>query len=371
MNFEEITAKGRALRKASAWTCWILLFLLGSHAAATAQVQERAWFVDVSLEGPLGELELRMGEEDRSRLELNLLGGERRSLRVLVPGRIPLGHAALARAPLPEIQGGAGAGGSAEVLGWSEDQSAGVFEALPPGLRTRSIPPVVAGAGTARAGALLLLVLGLGSGLFLRRRPWTCLLLGIVLGAAVLWLQLLSGASGAQTIVLEADLERGLWLEVRAARDELSGPFESLAVDPEGGAILVESSLDSFSSTSSEGDPGVGPVLAMAPGRVLVGRRMLPGSPPALTSGAAAGGNQWGDFELTFLRDPRGNLSAHGAWGQGAALPPQDDSSSADPPGWLVAGLAPGHWIFLGRLMDGRWVRATGFPGAANSTKSH
>lgn len=349
---------------------FLLLVCLASAAVAQADL-ERAWRVDLRLVGPL-ESAAVVTDVGRTDWAQPLLPGETRRLRLPVPARSPLGADGLARVALPEllVDGEPPAPGGSRLEGWSAEQPAALVERLPPGLFARPLPPVAERRRRAGEGGLLLLVTAFVLGLFLRRRRWSGPLLAALSAAVLLGVSWREGGPAPPVVVLEGDLERDLWLEVRVAQDRLAGPTVSLAVQPERDL--------QFSCGPVPGAATEAPIeLARAPGAALIARRRLgslaPGNAPRL--GLAR--NALGDFEACSLRSPDGRWTALGAWERDAPFPspgrsaleagtppetPESAlSSSAAPPGWLATGLPPGRWVLVGRLGDGRWVRATGF----------
>ena len=356
------------MRVLALWT------VLGLAVPAAADPEERLWYAELRVEGPLQELVLDAGELGSTRLELELLAGESDVLSLPVPVRSPLGVDGLERVPLPALAT-VPDGASVELTGWARQQPAGRVALLPPGMRARPTPSVPGSARQATAGGLLLITTAFACGWLLRKRRWVGPAVASVLSAGIVLVVWTEGGRRGQTVIVEADLTRGLWIEVRASRDELFGPFDSLRVEPAGPIELeLRSSLGAERMLQ----------VARAPGRVLVGRRPLQG--PVRDLGRRR--NQLGDFTASFLRGPQGTWTRHGAWPAGSALPeafgPATASEGgrpngrevraegpAQPPGWLAAGLPPGDWVLLGRLADGRWVRATGMRPADETLESH
>ena len=346
----------------------LLGILLAWPGFSAAQGEERLWYVDVDLMGPLQGVTLDCGAAGSTRLGATLVGGERSTLRVPVPARVPLGPGSLERIPLPTVESAKVDGrvpGQVQVLGWSEEQPAAAMALLPPGLKARATPAVALVQRHASAGGLLGLTLAFALGVLLRRRRWLGLLAGGGMAIALVGVAAREGARRNQTVVVEADLTRDIWLEVRAARHELVGAIESLRVEPEGGRVELELEVGAGAG-GAQGGRSV--IRARAKGKVLVGRRRLVGARRDL--GARL--NRLGDFRAAFVRDPAGRWTPRGAWKVGEALPGVGEGDGegagagaawAGPPGWLATGLPPGEWALLGRLEDGRWVRAMGFRG--------
>jgi hypothetical protein len=317
----------------------VLLLVAGSATAG----ENRLHVCEVELVGPLSHFELVLGENAKSTVQLELLAGERRTLRVPVAAVLPEALGGPAHWPLPEVRARAGTG-SARPVRWSEDPGAADWDRVPPVLRLRNRPLVPGAVRLASPGALLLLAAGLALALGARRRPRMALVAGPALAAALLWLP--AGTPRAEgVVVFEADGAALVALRVEGHRDWIAvgadGDTARLEVRPEGAAIDVE--LDGLVGAS-----GPGRWVARAPGAELFAVSVLEGrglaGVPLDPRSAAA---RW-------TRSAEGAQSGGGHW-SGPAEPP---------PGWLVAGLPMGTGILLasGRgPAGGTFVRLTGW----------
>ena len=323
--------------------------LLTCLAFANADHEDRAWWVDLELAGPLTRVTLDCGEAGTTTLELALLAGERRTVSVPVPARNSLGAAALSALHLPALSfEGAQQDGQARLVGWSAQQPTAALDALPYDLRARPRPPFQAAGGLAGLGELALLLAVLVTLVALRRRPLVALAVGSAAGLVLglLALRRTPLAAPRQLLELESGGEKALL--VTTARGELGLPFERLEVTPGHLPLSIQLEL-------SGGEP-TGRVLG--PGARLIGLRT------ERRGGLARSENRLGALALVWVRGPAGAWSTHGPWPLGAALPAARAAGEGSvPPGWLVAGLPPGRAVCVGRLagLEAAWVRATGF----------
>ena len=314
--------------------------------ALTAGGENRLWWVDLELEGPLDEIRLDAGPDGATVVALSLVPGERRRLAVPLPVRSPLGAAALGTLSLPELV--AVGEGTARWLGWSEEQPAERIERLPAALRDRPRPPLALAAPRAGLGELAVLVAFFVAGFALRRRASAALVVSLVGAAIVAPFAARGPRSEPELVLLELELAEGHALRVQVARDRLALPAERLEVEPAHARLELVLEL--------VGDRLRG--FVTAPETRLYGLR---------AEGAAALGpdaNGLVDFTATWVRSADGAWSAHGAWRRGAALPaPAPPAQAGDPPGWLRTGIPPGRAVLLGRLESeaSAWVRASGF----------
>ena len=390
------------------WAAATLLVLLGAPGEPGARAQQgenRHWTARFALEGPLEELRLGAGPAGvwgTSVLDLELLPGERRELVLPLAWRSPLGTRALPMEPeLAPVARPEGAGGG-RFLGWTATQPADALDALPPGLAARPRPPLAPGLpGLGAPGFLLALVaLVLGAGLARRprasagaapggagagaapgegprdlaREPGAASPAGtaaaLLLAAGVGLLLFLLGRRAPPPAppveVLEGDLARGAWLQVRSAAGELAGPFARLEVDPAGARIdfLVRPSGEPLAR--AEGPSG---------GRAARLHALLPLEGPRAAPGGGLAEPPFGTLEEAWARTPGGRWRRLGTWRAGEPAPsvraggepeePGDRPAAAALPGWLVTGLPPGSGVLVGRLAGEarRWVRVTGVGG--------
>lgn len=324
-----------------------LLLLAGAAAAG----ENRAWFLELRLIGPLEEVHFDCGEEGATRLIASLREGEEVRLAVPLPLRSPLGAAPLEQReiPTPRITGA----GAVQVLGWSERQPSAAIDRLPPGLRARARPalpdsrPRAGGAALALVAAAFLLALTL-------RRPRALAPAAALVAAAGALLLTVSAPSSRETVrVLEGDLASGTWLEAWGARDRLEGLGDRLEVVPDGRSLLLEGELL----------PGVGArdprFVAHAVAAELHARRVVSHS-----DGLAAPPAGVGSPAACWVRDAAGTRHGGGGWkwGETLSIAPGGGEKGA-PPGWLEAGMPPGIEVLLGRFGGedaSRWLRVTG-----------
>jgi hypothetical protein len=144
--------------------------------------------------------------------------------------------------------------------------------------------------------------------------------------------------------VVEIDAASPEWLEIEGALGALELPAERLEAEPAHAPLELDLELVAGEVRGR----------VRSPGARLYAIRTGSGSLPTRER------NDAGDFERTYTRDASGVWLEHGAWARGAPLP-EGGPPRAQPPGWLVAGCAPGRTIFLGARPDGAWVRALGF----------
>jgi len=326
------------------WLLGLLLALGGPLISRTAAQENRLWFVDLELTGPLEEVVLACGSAGESRLSIGMVAGEGRIVAVPVPARVPLGVESLLLQPLPVVE--ATGKGAAVVLAWSAEQPTSRVDALV-GLRSRPRPPV-----EERAGAPSLVAAGFALAAFvvsfgLRRRPWWALAAGALGGGVALDPGLLSGDLEPPRLRLhEAEVGAPLGLVVDGARDELALPAGRLEVRPAGRALVLDLRFEAGRITGR----------VLGPGAELFGLECEP--TPVLDSGA----NAFEGLAECWVRLPGGSWSNRGPWGLEVPLPAP--VPGGDPPGWLTAGLPPGRGVLVGHLLDrsgAGWIRVAGF----------
>jgi hypothetical protein len=213
----------------------------------------------------------------------------------------------------------------------------------------RGLPPLERAVPTPGPARWALLLAAVVLVLAARRTPWRALLVG-ALGAASLWLPL-ELPREPSLVLLEADLDSGRWLEVRAAREELeleAGSGQWLRTLPGDAtcSLRVERRGSGLARTVS------------APGaRIFASRELKAGLRLSLDE------NLLGDLDQVWTRSPDGSWTSHGSWGLGLELPEGARGGSAGLPGWLAAGLPQGVPVLLGRQegpSGARWVRLVG-----------
>lgn len=311
--------------------------------------------VELRLEGPLSEVTIEGGGWT-TRVVGELGAGEVRTLRVpVVVADVPLQAAAPALSFAPSDGGGdaALAPASSPPPSW---------EALPAGLRRRTLPPVHAtriGPGAPRLA--LIAAAAVLSLAFWRKTP-AALAAGIA--ACALCFVLPDRPPPRVALeVLEGDGASGRWLRVRGALSTLeveagsAGWCESMPVSSE---RRLEVTLAGGLRWTLVGE-GLA-LYALAPGGDL--GRLGPE------------GNEVRDLAAAWRRDGAGRWTFHGPWGRGDPLPaaragagdPAGDPASA-PPGWLMSALPQGVGVTLGRAAAGtggvplwvRWVEGPSF----------
>ena len=310
------------------------------------QREERVFFAELVVEGPLEEIVIEHAGGGETRVRGNLRAGERRSLDVPLVVNAPLWRETLPTIELPEPQlFGAGPSASAKLTGFVEPQPLAKLEALPPGLLARPLPPPIEGERPLRASTILALALAFVATIFLRRKGILALSVGVVgaIGMAYLVRDAQDEPSAVRT-VLEGDLNLRRFQEVSVARDELPMPFDGLWTDPPGVPMTFELNLE-------------GEGFARAAGARLIGRRVA-----AAPERFDLEHNGLGSLEMVWTRTDRSFWALQAFWPegspfvQGTAAP----GTPLAPPGWLAGVMPPGEGLLVGRLESGSWVRLTG-----------
>jgi hypothetical protein len=308
-----------------------------------ARGESRLAWAEVELHGPLEEVRFDCGREGHARLRIALAAGEERSLRV----PLPLGSFADAG---PSIDSGSSprarlqvrGAGRASVRSIAPGPAAERFERLPPGLRARPRPPV--GAARARAGAAELLLVAAALLISRSRTRWVLAACAAGIGGLVFVLAARRVPVLESGHVVEIDTAVPEWIEIEGAFGVLDLPAERLEAEPSHAPLELDLELVAGEVRGRVRSPGARVY------RIRVGSGGLP----------TRDRNEDGDFERSYTRDASGAWLEHGPWARGEPLP-EGGPLRAQPPGWLVAGCAPGRTVFLGARADGAWVRALGF----------
>ncbi len=312
--------------------------------------ENRLWWTEVELDGPLEEVRFECAEDGETRIRTDLAAGEERRITVPLPLRSPLGSAGLDEVPSPSVH--ARGSGRATLFLFAEEQPAERVARLPAGLRSRSRPPLAQ--ESPRAG-LAELALVAAAFLLARSRRRMQLVLGSFAAALlVLFLSSRRVPEVRETRVLELDLDARSGFSIRGALDALSFPAERLEVEPAHARIELELELGQQDELRGWIRSSGSRLYALEFGSVE----------PAWTEPWSRARNDHADFTRTWIRTAQGRWSATGPWRRGEPLTevPDGISSGADPPGWLCVGLPLGRSVFLGELEQGSWVRASGFP---------
>ncbi len=327
--------------------------LLGCQAPDLGRFRE----AEIELRGPLSALELSLGAQATTRVELDLAPLEQRTITV------PLCAEPDEREPvlreLPEAEG------DARWNGWTRaghGEARARWDALPPGLRAR--PPValfdaVRGREPQTAGIALATALCLAA-LALRRRTVLALGVSFAGSAALLGWAARAGEAPRELRVLEGDAS-GAWVAWDSGYEVLeasAGVPLRLEVVPESAEVLATARL---------GPAGIDRWRLEAPRAVLRRCEVLDAAPRRV----AHDFNGWGRFEAVWVRSPEGVWSTHGPWEAGEPLPA---GAPGMPPGGLNPALPQGVAVLVARLAPGtfaggarpggevwlRWVGASG-----------
>lgn len=304
----------------------------------------------IRLTGPLQKVVFDGGEAGSTRVACDLRAGE--ELVREVPFPVRPGSALPTPVDVTE--------GSCEVLGWSDTARTRVARRL--WRRPRAVPverPVQLPLAT------LLLCLGGTTLIFaLRKRASLALSTAAAFGVGGFFLALSeSPRAPGSILVLEGDLEAGVWARVRSSRSFAERVdwqrIDRLEVRPVETPLAVDVDLK-----SREGE-----VSVLAPGALL---HELSAATDLDAETLTSRANALGDFDLVWVRDAGGAWSARLPWKRGRDLPSRGSrASSLAPPGWLASGLPQGIPVIVGRLAGGGqsasgregeecWVRATG-----------
>ncbi|MDP6762550.1 MAG: hypothetical protein QF903_16080 [Planctomycetota bacterium] len=295
---------------------------------------------ELRLEGPLGAVVLE-GSGWRTSVVGEVGPGEVCTLVVpIVAGDAPRGAAP--GAPLLSPADGAG-----DAVLTPAIAAAPEWDALPAGLRRRTLPPVAArlpGPGAAHLALLCAVAVLI---LAAWRRTPAALALGLA-GALACFVLPQRPPQPSAVEVLEGDGASGRWLVVRGAVGTLE-----LSPDRPGWCESIPASAKRRLEVTLDGGP----------------HWALEGEGLALYSLAEAGRlgrldperNELADLASVWRRDGAGRWSAHGPWGHDEALPAAVEGGG-EPPGWLVSVLPQGVGITVGRAEAGaagtpRWVR--------------
>jgi len=339
----------------------MLALLLASFPSTGTTTANLARIADVEVQGPVRDLVLALGSAGEARLEGGLLEGER--LHLSVP--LPLGNSHVSVTPELRWTPGdpteeeVGRRGRARFLGWRADLACEAIERLPPGLRSRSRPPISAPEVRVPLASLALLpalfVLGLG----LRRRRAASILLSGVGSIAVLALGWPRAArEPTRVTILESDAQAAAGLALSATWERASISASDLEL-----TCLEASKQDArivWTGGISGSASGRWSVLARGSALYLL-RPLDPG-----TAVFSADVNRRLALIETWVRE-EGSWTSRGPWTLGEPLPaPADRGRESAPPGWLVAGLPQGIPVLLGRAAASEgpgetvWIRQTG-----------
>jgi hypothetical protein len=316
---------------------FLLVLVCACIATRVAPAQNRAFWAEFALAGPLEGVSFEVGSAGTLHIDGALLAGEERRLVLPLPAR----SAAERVEPRvviaerdPTLRGGA------RFVGWRDEPSA--LAKLPLGLRARASPALAAHGPIVPLSALALLAASAAIAVALRKRA--LLALGCALLAAVLLTLTVAAPSAdghARLCVIDGDVASAWWRisEAGYGRVELRGaPGEfELAVEPAGVGLTFRASLD-------------GALEARAPGAKLVVTRALelePSRSSRIQNGLAS-------FAEVWVREA-GAWTFRGSWSTGAAL--ADARPGPDPPGWLASGLPQGIPIVLAREALGAGTR--------------
>jgi hypothetical protein len=327
---------------------FVLLSTSGGNLARRAELE---------VVGPVQDLVLSLGSAGESRLLGELLPGERVSISVPLPARDA------APRIVPEIRWSGGEGldagsegrGRVRFLGWSEDLAAKAIDALPPGLRARSRPPLSPPEVLLPRASLALLPACLVVGLALRRRAVLSLLFAGFASGALLglgWPR--EGRAEREVIVLEGDAQNPSGLAVKATWESAR-----LSADELGDAV-VETSREDARVVWTGSLSGAGTWSAFARNSAIYVQTAVE-APEEVFRREANGGR---DLAEAWVRE-EGVWTARGPWPHGTPLPAIEVGSA--PPGWIVAGLPQGVSVLVGRASaperskSATWVRETGF----------
>ncbi len=320
--------------------------------AAPAQRGNLARLGDVDVTGPVRDLVLSLGSAGETRLQGELLRGEHVRLAVPLAQR----DAVAELAPEARWLGDDDAAvdrGRVHFLGWRVDRAVQAIEALPPGLRSRSRPALVAPEIRLPRAALAFLPACLVAGLALRRRSLASFAVAVVGSGIVLGLAWPKQLGRLQEItVLETDADADAGLSVTASWERTS------ASDAELEDEVVEVARDGTRTVWAGSFARGGAWSATAPGSALLVLRRFEAAGERFRrdrNGARA-------LAETWVRED-GAWTARGAWARDQPLPPA--RNGAPPPGWLAADLPQGVAVLLGRTEGPAnaavWIRETGF----------
>jgi hypothetical protein len=324
----------------------IALLLIAAAAGET-----RARIGEIEVTGPARDLVLSLGQSAETRIEGELLAGERARLVVPLAARGQGPPSVAPRITWP-VEDPLAPAGSARFLGWSADTSG--IDRLPPGIVARPRPPAGPDEIELPVAVLALLPAAFLLALLARERRTASVLVSLA-GAALCggWAARDRSRAASGISVLELAQGSGVGLEVRAqfatatlAAAEL--PATALEVDPEGARVVW---VGSFAPGSSWQARSRGSALYLLRARDWTDRSFTREK------------NELADLAETWLRE-EGEWTARGAWTLGTPLPPP--RSGAAPPGWLSSGLPQGIPVLLGRIepaSGGReeaWIRLTG-----------
>ncbi len=323
----------------------------GTEPGARVAGDNRMFFADVRFRGPLDVVWFDCGDDGETRLAVRLVAGEERTLSVPLPVNSPLGAESLASVPLPSLrwepEDGAGA---AAWLGWTADQPAARFARFSPALRARSRPVAPQAAAQLGTPEFALAIACFLATCALRRRPWVALVVAGAMAGGLFALAVRRGPPDFVVRVHEIDIGVAQAYAVETGRT-VALPSDALEVAPVHAALVFELERvgDALHGRIEPRD-GAGSVQ-------LAGLSIE----PVVRWNRAAPAESLGD---AWVRSPSGRWTAHGEWVAGRPLGPTQ-IDRPPPPGWLVAGLAPGRGVLLGRLREAgegaTFVRVVGF----------
>jgi hypothetical protein len=330
--------------------------LLASSAGAQALPESRVRVSLVALEGPLRGVEMTHSDGSGARIELSLVEGESRTLRLPLP--VPVGAQDVE--PRIEVDGL----GSARILPSTVATGDSLMQAaarLPMSLRQRPLPPPPAARDPSSPppAAWLLACAGFSLALRLRARGAHALLAGLAGGGAALAVSAAEQEVHNELVVLEGSADSPMWLRVRTGngRFALPDPTEAVWIETRPprapldlrvreGAHGLEVALQSRSA-----------IYQLEP--FELGQALTRSGPNSITP-----------FERVWVREPDGAWSQRGPWHRGKPLPPADPGES-QPPSWIQPALPLGTGILIakearetvgvGGMVTERWVRLVGF----------
>jgi hypothetical protein len=329
----------------------LLLVLLSTSGGNLARRAE------IEAVGPVKELVLSLGSAGETRLLGELLPGERTPISVPLPARDA------APRIVPEIRWSGGEGldqgsegrGRVRFLGWSEDLAAKAIDALPPGLRARSRPPLSPPEVLLPRASLALLPACLVVGLALRRRASLSVLFAAVASGALLGLgRPREGPAEREVIVLESDAQSPSGLAIAATWESAQLSADDLR------DAVVETSKEEARLVWTGSLSGTGSWSAFARNSAIYVELAV----EARAEDFRRERNGGRDLAEAWVRED-GVWTARGPWPLGAPLPPS--RPGPPPPGWIVSGLPQGISVLVGRAStpersrSATWVRETGF----------